>query len=181
MPEAELAASYAHRREEFLRCARDLGWVGNPDEDVRAFGECYRRLAKELTDGEIALTPSTLTNASARMVEFVPGLHMTTSSRSTNSIRAFLMFGSRASPWMSCASGSMSWKLERRCPKGWKAALQDTSKYPVLRYRVGVIGGDLSAAAFDAVRPIVVEALDALSDLNSWWEQDGARLLPLSP
>jgi hypothetical protein len=48
-------------------------------------------------------------------------------------------------------------------------------------YRVGVIGGDLSADAFDEVRPIVVEALQALSDLKSWWERDGARLLPLSP
>jgi hypothetical protein len=49
-----------------------------------------------------------------------------------------------------------------------------------LRYRVGVIGGNLSADAFDAVRHIVVEALHALSDLKSWWEKAGARLLPKS-
>jgi hypothetical protein len=52
---AELAASYAHRREELLRCAKDSGWVGNPNEDVRAFGECYRDLAEKLTGGKSLL------------------------------------------------------------------------------------------------------------------------------
>lgn len=122
--EAELAASYAHRREEFLRCARDLGWVGNPDEDVRAFGECYRGLAKQQTGGEIALTPRTLSNASARMVEFVPW------ARNDNFkpihkldkglLRAFLTFGSKASPWRSCASGSMLAKLKHGAPRAGK-------------------------------------------------------------
>ena len=46
---------------------------------------------------------------------------------------------------------------------------------------ITVIGGDLSADAFDEVRPIVVEALQALSDLKSCWERDSARLLPMSP
>ena len=67
---AELAASYAHRRKEFLRCANDSGWTGNPDDDVRAFGDRYRELAKELTGDEIALTQKSLTNKTPRLVEF---------------------------------------------------------------------------------------------------------------
>jgi hypothetical protein len=72
-------------------------------------------------------------------------------------------------------------EAQARCPKGWKVALQSTSKCPVLRYRVGVILGDLSANAFDTARPILVEALNALSGLKSWREQDGARQLVMSP
>ncbi len=179
--EAELAASYSHRREEFLRCARDLGWVGNPDEDVRAFGECYRGLAKELTDGEIALTPRTLTNASARMVEFVPWARHDNFKPFHKLDKGLLDVRVKGFSLEELREHLHSCESQARCPKGWKAASQGTSKYPVLRYRVGVIGGDLSAAAFDAARPIVVEALDALSDLKSWWEKDGARLLPMLP
>jgi hypothetical protein len=57
-----------------------------------------------------------------------------------------------------------------------------------LRHRLGVIGGELSADAFDAARPIVVEAQNALSSLKSRWELQhghgrgdagaGAPLLP---
>jgi hypothetical protein len=179
--EAELAASYAHRREEFQRCARDLGWVGNPDEDVRAFGECYRGLAKELTDGEIALTPRTLTNASARMVEFVPWARHDNFKPFHKLDKGLLDVRVIGFYLEELHEQLHACEAQTRCPKGWKAASQGTSKYPVLRYRVGVIGGDLSAHAFDAVRPIVVKALDALSDLKSWWEQDGARLLSMSP
>lgn len=178
--EAELAASYAHRRDEFLRCARDLGWVGNPDENVRAFGECYRGLAKELTDDEIALTPHTLTNASARIVEFVPWAQHDNFKPFHKLDKGLLDVRVKGFSLEELRKQLHSCKSQARYPKGWKAASQDTSRYPVLRYRVSVIGGDLSADTFNSFRSIVVEVLNALSDLKSWWEQDGVRLLPMS-
>ena len=178
---AELAASYAHRREEFLRRAKDIGWVGNPDEGVFAFGECYRRLAEELTGGEITLTPGTLANATARMVEFVPWALRDNFKPFHKLDKGFLDVRVKGFSLGELREQLHACEAHARCPKGWKAASQGNSKYPVLRYRVGVIGGDLSANAFYVVRPIVVEALDALSELKSWWEQDGARLLSMSP
>ena len=179
--EAELEASYAHRRGEFLRCARDPGWVGNPDEGVRAFGDCYRRLAQELTDGEIALTPRTLSNTAARMVEFVPWAPGDNFKPFHKLDKGLLDVRVKGFTLQELRELLHDCEAQAQCPKGWKAASQGTSKYPVLRYRLGVIGGELSVDAFDEVRPIVVEALQALSDLKSWWERDGARLLPMSP
>ena len=179
---AELAASYAHRQQEFLRCARDIGWVGNPDEDVSAFGECYRRLTKELTKGEIVLMPNILTNRGARMVEFEPwvpkGDHFKPSHKLN---KGYVDVRIKGHTLQELRERLDYLKAKARCPKGWEAAAQDKSKYPVLRYRVGVIHGHLSADAFDAVSHIIVEALHALSDLRSWWKQEGARLLPMSP
>jgi hypothetical protein len=180
--EAELADSYAHRREEFLRCAKDIGWVGNPDENVRAFGECYRRFAIELTGGEITLTPSTLTNATARMVEFVPWAPKDNFKPFHKLDKGFIDVRVKGFSLQELRERVDGPETRGRCPKGWKVAAQNTrSAYPVLRYRVGAIGGDLSMEAFDTVRHIVAEALHALSDLKSWWEQEGARLLPILP
>jgi hypothetical protein len=179
--QAELAASYAHRRGEFLRCARDPGWVGNPDEDVRAFGDCYRRLAQEVTGGEIALTPNTLTNASARMVEFMPWARHDNFKAFHKLDKGLLDVRVKGFSLLELRERLHACEAQARCPKGWTPAEHGKSNYPVLSYRVGVIGGDLSAVAFDEVRPIVVEALQALCDLKSWWERDGARLLTLSP
>lgn len=178
--EAELTASYAHRRGEFLRCARDPGWVGNPDEDVRAFGDCYRRLAQEVTGGAIALTPNTLTNASARMVEFMPWARHDNFKAFHKLDKGLLDVRVKGFSLLELRERLHACEAQARCPKGWTPAEQGKSNYPVLSYRVGVIGGDLSADAFDEVRPIVVDALQALSDLKSWWERDGARLLPMS-
>ena len=174
---AELAASYAHRREEFLRCARDVGWVGNPNEDVSAFGDCYRRLAEEVTGGEIALTPRTLTNASARMVEFVPWAPHDNFKPFHKLDKGVLDVRVKGLSLQELRERLDSRGVRERCPEGWKAAEQGKSAYPVLRYRVGVIGGDLSADAFGTAQPIVSEALQALSDLRSWWEREGDRLL----
>jgi hypothetical protein len=174
---AELAASYAHRREEFLRCARDVGWTGNPSEDVRAFGDCYRRLAEEVTGGEIALTPRTLTNASARMVEFVPWAAHDNLKPFHKLDKGVLDVRVKGFSLQELRERLASHEVRERCPEGWKAAEQGKSAYPILRHRVGVIGGDLSADAFDAAQPIVSEALQALSELRSWWEREGERLL----
>ena len=173
----ELTASYAHRREEFLRCARDPGWVGNPDEGVRAFGDLYRRLAEEVTGGEVALTPRTLSNAAARMVEFVPWaahdnlkpFHKLDKGLLDVRVKGFSLAELRE---RLDSAGS-----RERCPEGWQAAAQGTSKYPVMRRRVGMIGGQLSGEAFEEVRPTVVEALEALASLKSWWERRGEKLL----
>jgi hypothetical protein len=174
---AELAASYAHRREEFLRCARDVGWTGNPSEDVRAFGDCYRRLAAEMTGDEITLTPKTLTNASTRMVEFVPWAPHDNIKPFHKLDKGLLDVRVKGFSLQELRERLESNAARARCPEGWKAAEQGKSVYPVLRYRVGVIGGDLSEEAFDTAQPIVVEALQALSDLRSWWEREGERLL----
>jgi len=174
---AELAASYAHRREEFLRCARDIGWVGNPDEGVRAFGDLYRQLAQAETGGELALTPRTLTNASARMVEFVPWaahdnfkpFHKLDKGLVDVRVKGFSLHELRERLE---APGAQT-----TCPEGWTPAAQGKSKYPVLRYRVGVVGGALSADSFEQAQPVIVEALRALCSLKSWWVKDGAKLL----
>ena len=173
----ELAASYAHRREEFLRCAKDSGWVGNPDENVRAFGECYRDLAEKLTGGEIALTPKSLTNASVSTVEFKPWAEH-------DNFKPFHKYGKglvdvrvKDLTVQELREQLDSFGARARCPEGWTAAAQDSGPYPVLRYRVGVIRSSLSADAFDEVRPIIAEALQALSGLKSWWERHGAKRL----
>jgi hypothetical protein len=176
---AELAASYAHRRKEFQMCARDSGWVGNPDKDVRAFGDRYRRLAKEVTGGEIALTPNSLTNASARMVEFDPWAEHDNLKPFHKLDKGFLDVRVKGYPLQQMRERLDALEPQSQCPKGWEASVQGTSKYPVLRYRVGPIKGALSAEAFDAVQPIVVEALRALADLKSWWERVGVSRLPV--
>jgi hypothetical protein len=174
---AELAASYAHRRDEFLRCARDPGWVGNPSGDVRAFGDRYRRLAKEVTHGEIALTPKTLSNARARMVEFDPWAEHDNLKPFHKLDQGFLDVRVKDLSLQELRERLEAARAQATLPEGWGAAKQTASKYPVLRYQVGVIGGDLSADAFDAVQEVIVEALQALADLKSWYDQHGARWL----
>ena len=173
----ELAASYAHRRDEFLRCARDPGWVGNPSGDVSAFGDRYRRLAKEVTPGEIALTPKTLSHAGARMVEFDPWAEHDNAKPFHKLDQGFLDVRIKDLSLQELRERLEALEALAPLPKGWKADKQRASKYPVLRYQVDVIGGDLSAAAFEAVRPIIAEALRALADLKSWWDHYGAKRL----
>ena len=174
---AELAASYAHRREEFLRCARDPGWVGNPSGDVRTFGDRYRRLAREVTRGEIALTPKTLSHAGARMVEFEPWAEHDNVKPFHKLDKGLLDVRVKDLTLQELRERLQAAEARAPLPKGWKADRQGASKYPVLRYRLDVIGGDLSADAFDAARPIIAEGLQALADLKSWWDQHGVKWL----
>lgn len=177
----ELAASYAHRRSEFLRCASASGWTGNPDDDVRAFGNCYRQLAEELTGGEIALTPKSLTNKAPRLVEFekwaphdnIKPFHKHRQGLVDVRIRDFTL-----GELQECLD---SFGPQARCPKGWTAAAQDTGEFPVLRYRVRTISGPLSAEAFDDVQPILAEVLQALSQLKTWWARHAAKRLLRPP
>jgi hypothetical protein len=180
--DAELAASYAHRREEFLRCARDPGWTGNPDEGVQAFGDRYRALVAELTGGKLRLTDGTLQNRSVTTIEFEKWLP-------DDNFKPLYKF---RDGWVDVrvmyftlreldqALGSFGPRA--RCPRGWSAAEQkSTKKYPVLRYEVLPITGPLSADAFDETRRILVEVVDELSRLKSWWERHGKKRLVRPP
>ena len=179
---AELAASYAHRRQEFLRCARDSGWVGNPDEGVRAFGDCYRALAAELSGGTIALTDGTLRNASVTIIEF----EKWTPEDNFKPLYKFRE-GCVDVRVAGFAVGELGEALDSfgagtRCPEGWSAATQKTSKkYPVLRRSVPAISGPLSAEAFDEFRPVLAQVVEELSELKSWWERHGAKRLVKPP
>lgn len=141
----------------------------------------YRDLAQELTGAEIALTPNTLRNASARIIEFVPWASHDSSKPFHKLGKGLLDVRVKGLSLQELRQRLHACEAQARCPRGWKVASQNTSKYPVLRYSVSAIGGGLSADPFDAVRPIVVAALDALTDLKSWWEQDGDKLLPMTP
>lgn len=164
----ELQVSYKHRSEVFETLARDPGWVGNPNVDVGAFGDCYRALAAELAGDRVELTAATLRNAAANVVEFrpwAPGDDQKPFHKLREGVLDVRLKGWRLGK-LSARLSSLS--RRRRPPKGWEAAAQKTSSYPVLRYRVESVEGQLSAELFESTRPAIVPAVRALSSLREW-------------
>jgi hypothetical protein len=130
-----------------------------------------------VTHGEIALTPKTLSNAGARMVEFDPWAEHDNLKPFHKLDQGFLDVRVKDFTLRELRELLEVPQVQATIPKGWKAAEQKARKYPVLRYQVDVIGGDLSADAFDAVQPVIAEGLRALADLKLWCDQHGARWL----
>lgn len=175
-------------RAAMLRTFAASAYTGNPDEVVAAFGDAYRALAVELTDGRVALEPGTLANRNGRFAEYA----VRRPAPRPLTLQHKMYFGEldlRVPGWTATALEAHIEALpaDRRPPAGWQVARPRSARKtkatgevaPVLRFAVNVIPHDLPP--FEDARSAVAAAVLAADSLGTWLAAHGTRILDCGP
>jgi hypothetical protein len=173
--EGELRRSYVFRSQELLRYASDPGYLGNPDEQVAAFGVLYRQLLTEVAGTRLSMTPNSLRNRTAGFASITgPGLgagRLLIHKLNWGWVDLMLRDGTLAEYESRIGAAGP----KNSPPPGWEVERQKTGKGPVLRLRVDPVNPQTSLA--DDAEPVIRQAISAISTLGQWLATDGGRIL----
>jgi hypothetical protein len=171
----ELRMSYLFRAQQLLRYASDPGYVGNPDEQVTAFGLMYRRLLSDLAGNRLYLSPRSLQNQTAGFASITgPALgHGRTVIHKLNWGWVDLMLrGGTLTQFQDRIAGVDS---DQAPPPGWVVQPQKTGKDPVLRLTLKPLNPKTSVA--EVAAPVIVQAVNDILALGQWLARCGERVL----
>lgn len=171
-PVAEIAASYHYRAGLLRNCAQRQRYAGNPNEQVQQFGDDYRRLAAEMTDGDLKV--GGFQGEGNRRVRLLSGphefWHNLAPKGGTGQLDFYLQDPGVDSQGLRDLIAALP--EDRALPLGWEPA--DAAKRPVLRHEVPTIEDiDGAIPPVAAVQPILVEVIDLVRVLHHWLARGG--------
>ena len=171
----ELRLSYRFRAQELRRYAHDVGYQGNPDEQVAAFGILYRRLLADVAGSTLSLKPSSLRNRTAGFAS-ITGPALVDGNTLMHKLNwgwlHLLLRGGTVADFQARVSSAGP---DKAPPAGWLVRRQKTGKTPVLQFDVPPLNPQ-TASAEEAV-PVITQAIRQIIDLGQWLSADGMSVL----